>query len=161
MDSIYKDIKQKPRIYKKKYKDELNFGTLNPKAFEEKLFSSIFNMEYTVEILSEPGPFYGILTDRLVSEQKVLLNINAYIVDEIKREVFPLFGIVNQESFKFFSDKKIGDVVECEEGCTKDIKVLFKKGNAYIEVKRLHQESLIYSLRNKRYVPINEISFIK
>ncbi|UVC54251.1 hypothetical protein MACJ_003786 [Theileria orientalis] len=161
MESIYKDIMDKPRIYKKIYKKQLNFGTLNPKVFEEKFFSSIFNKQYSVEIVTDPCPFYGILTDIIVSEQKMLLNINAYIIDEIKREVYPLYGMVNQESFKYFSDKKIGDVVECEEWFSKDIKILFEEENAYIEVKRLHQESLIYSLRNKKYVPLNEISFSK
>ncbi|BAM40955.1 conserved hypothetical protein [Theileria orientalis strain Shintoku] len=161
MEALYKDIIQRPRLYKIVYKNELNIGSLNPKLFEEKFFSSLFNKEYTVKLVSESGPFYGILTDIIESEQKVILNINAYIVDEVKREVYPVYGLVNQDSFNYFSDKKIGDVVECEERCSEEIKILFKEGKAFIDVKRLHQESLIYSLRNKRYVPINEITFSK
>ncbi|XP_955354.1 uncharacterized protein TA18825 [Theileria annulata] len=146
-ETVYREIKSNPRIYSPVYEKKLDSGTLRPKILEEKLLSSLLNSDKSVKLklVSKPADLNGIILYRF--DGKIILNINSFYVDELEGEIFHLYGLVNEGNFKYFSDKKVGDTVQCAHEDSENIRIKFNDEKPCIPVKRFNQESLVYSLR--------------
>ncbi|EAN30493.1 hypothetical protein TpMuguga_03g00652 [Theileria parva strain Muguga] len=154
METSYGEIKSNPRIYSPVY-ENLNSGTLNPKILKEKLLSSLLNGNIQLRLLTKSADFSGIILYHF--EGNIILNINSFYVNE--GVIFPLYGLVTEDNIKYFSDKKIGDTVHCSHIDLENLSVKFTNERACIELKRYNQESLVYSLKSKKYVQFNQIHF--
>ncbi|EKX73272.1 conserved hypothetical protein [Theileria equi strain WA] len=115
-ESIYRELLTRyPRTYLLKSKSQLEPSAMNYKSFRDRLFSNIVESErgYTVTCLDDATFFNSILKYRKENRKQIILYMNSYIINQHSNTINPVYGLVSEEHFKQFIDKRVGDVVAC------------------------------------------------